>query len=130
VHFLVKREEDTGHLPAPAHAAPLLQQGALPALRELQLDALVHAGSLLPCRSERLWRAADGAAAARETLPVSTEQRLQLLERELRQAGVRGACGLRQVSRLGLSFKNDSRPTSFEGCGGRCRYSGALWVQW
>jgi hypothetical protein len=130
VQFHVDREEDTVHLPAPAHAAPLLQQGALPALRELQLDALVHASSLLPRRSERLRQARGGAAAAREPLPVSTEQRLQLLERELRQAGVKGVCGLRRVSRLGLSVPDHQRPTRFEGCVGRCRYSGSLWVQW
>jgi hypothetical protein len=130
VQFLVDREEDTGHLPASVHAAPLLQQGALPALRELQLDALVHAGSLLPRRSERLRQAADGAAAAREPQTVSAEQRLQLLERELRQAGVQGVCGLRRVSSLGLSSQHDARPTYFEGCVGRCRYSGSLWVQW
>ncbi len=123
-------DQETGHLPTPAHAAPLLQQGALPALRELQLDALVHAGSLLPRRSERLRRARGGAAAAREPPPVSTEQRLELLERELLQAGVQGVCGLRRVSRLGFSFHYNSRPTYFEGCVGRCRYSGALWVEW
>jgi hypothetical protein len=136
VHFRMDDEQDARHLPAPAHAAPLLQQGALPALRELQLDALVHAGSLLPCRSERLRQAADGAAAAQEQPPlVSTEQRLQLLERELRQAGVQGVWGLRRVSRLraislGLSSQHDPKPTYFEGCVGRCRFSGSLWVQW
>jgi hypothetical protein len=126
MQFLVDGGRDTAHLPTPAHAAPLLQQGALPALRELQLDALVHAGSLLPSRSERLQqRATGGSAAAGEPLPVSTEQRLQLLEQELRQAGVQGVCGLRHVSRPGvLWFKDDVMPTYFEGCIGRRRYRG------
>jgi hypothetical protein len=123
-------DQDTGHLPTPAHAAPLLQQGALPALRELQLDALVHAGSLLPRRSERLRRAQGGAAAAQEPPAASTEQRLQLLERELRQAGVQGVCGLGRVSKIDWMFEYDARPTYLKGCVGRCRYSGALWVQW
>jgi hypothetical protein len=122
VQFAVHYDQNTELLPAPAHAAPLLQQGALPALRELQLDALVHAGSLLPCRSEQLpQRATGGSAAAGEPLG-STEQRLQLLERELRQAGVQGVCGLRRIH-------SDPMPTFFEGCVGRCRYRGALWVQ-
>jgi hypothetical protein len=138
VQFLVAGDQDTGHLPTPAHAAALLQQGALPALRELRLDVLLHAGGLLPRRSERLRRASRGGAAAagRQPPPVSTEQRLQLLERELRQAGVQGVCGLRRVSRmrgisLGLSSDHDDPwLTCFEGCVRRCRYSGLLWVQW
>jgi hypothetical protein len=124
VRFLVDYDQNTGHLPAPTHAAPLLQQGALPALRELQLDVLVHAGSLLPRRSERLQqRATGGSAAAQESPPVSTEQRLQLLERELLQAGVQCVCGLRRM------IYSDSRPTYFQGCVGCCSFSGALWVQ-
>jgi hypothetical protein len=132
VQFLVDREEDTGHLPAPSHAAALLQQGALPALRELQLDVLLHAGGLLPRRSERLRRASRGgaAAAAREPPLITAEQRLQLLERELRQAGVQGVCGLRHlVSLPELMYQHHPRPPYFEGCVGRCKLSGSLWVQ-
>ena len=133
MQFLVHHKEDTEHIPVPAHAAPLLQQGALPALRELQLHVLVHTGILLhgsgSRRSERLrQQARGGAPASRRAPPGSTEQHLQLLERELQQAGVQGVGGLRHRRRLG--FEPPPRPTYFEGCVRRCKFSGALWVQW
>jgi hypothetical protein len=132
VQFLVHHKEDTEHIPVPAHAAPLLQQGALPALRELQLDVLVHAGSLLhgsgSRRSERLRQQARRGAPAWRAPPGSTEQRLQLLERELQQAGVQAVGRLRHMRRSG--FEPPPRPTYFEGCIHRCKFSGALWVQW
>ncbi len=88
----------------------------------------MHAGSLLPRRSERLQqRATGGSAAAQELPPVSTEQRLQLLERELLQAGVQWVCGLRLQS--SSAFSNHTGPTYFEGCVRRCKFSGSLWVR-
>ena len=116
-----------------AQAAPLLLPGALPQLRELQLDVRVHAGSLLPHRSARLQQARAGAAATQrppqEEPPGSPEQHLQLLVGGLQQAGVQGLGGFRLARGLDW-FRNSVRHRAFEGRVGPCRFSGLLRVVW
>ena len=105
---------------SPTQAAPLLLPGALPQLRELQLDVRVHAA-----RSARLQQA-GGTAAAGE-VPGSPEQLLQLLAGELEQAGVQGLGALRlegaaYLHRTGVMYWH------FAGVVGRCELSGTMWV--
>jgi hypothetical protein len=109
---------------SPTQAAPLLLPGAMPQLRELQLDMVVHAASLMPRRSARLQQARAGAAATQwslqQELPGRPEH-LQLLVGELRQAGVQGLGGIRLTGDSG-------RISGFAGCVGRSQFSGSLQV--
>jgi hypothetical protein len=127
--------DDTARVAASlAQAAPLLLPGALPQLRELQLDVRVHAASLLPRRSARLQQASRAGAAAtqrapQQELPGGPEQHLQLLVGGLQQAGVQGLGGFMLTE--GLGWISDSvRRTAFQGSVGPCRFSGRLLVAW
>jgi hypothetical protein len=116
--------------------APLLLPSALPQLRELQLHIAVRAGSLL--------QGGSGAARARrrashESLPDGPEQYLQLLVGGLEDAGVQCLGGFRLMScdhrQTGGASVNEEGSTAdnvrwvlHEGCAGRCKLSGHLWV--
>jgi hypothetical protein len=112
---------------SPTQLAPLLLMGALPQLRELQLDVQVHAASLLPRRSARLQQASRAGAAATQRAPL--QQELPVLVGGLQQAGVQGLGGFRLRENWRLII--DGVPsTAFEGWVGPCRFSGRLDVLW